>query len=464
MSIFDWFKKESETDTPVKHIRKAPATVDWTDSLQVNSVLTKGLYHNTYPGLKLGGSLAFAPIAIPVYLMGFPIPRVDDNEPVQDQLDLLVEQMTNQMKDIHIQDHREGTIWIFPKFSKNNVIWEFIPDESVSDIVRDLTTGKVLRLEVNEDIKLSIGEGKTAQVNRKRIFTRTKVTVTYSGEVPNGLINKNSRNPAGVLPIPFSNNADGNEIRGHSDYERIVSDLKSYHDIDLAEQTMLAKFSPKMIQNTKDVETWATNNGYVSSTDMFATLELGKLDLIMNTADESTTFEYPERMTASLQAKLKNIYRKIVEGSAIPEIAWGLKTAGNLASVDENMAMLMNYVKDKQDQKIEAYKMLFSASLLLLNKAMVIDSVPEIEIDWNRLDGLSDKTKSEIFKNFAEGISKSVGAATLTVNQLFKLWKINYPAATEEDFEAFQTGLAGMVAHTVSAKSTVDEILDSNGR
>ena len=168
-------------------------------------------------------------------------------------------------RDIHIQDHREGTIWIWPKLTKGKLIWEFIPDESVTDIIRSLDTGDIIRLEIREDIKLSLGDGQEATVNRARIFTPTSVKVKYTGTVPAGIKDKSSRNPAGILPIPFSNDADGEETRGHSDLERIITDLKNYHDIDLAESSILAKFSPKKLKECCKILINPQSTKYIST-------------------------------------------------------------------------------------------------------------------------------------------------------------------------------------------------------
>jgi hypothetical protein len=455
-SVYNWFVKEKDTGNPTKIKRTAPATRDWTDSMQINASLTKGLYHNSYPGIKLGGALAYNPIATPVFFMGFPIPTVEDSDAVEEQLQDMVLQMTDAMKQIHIQSHREGTIWIWPKFKKE-LVWEFIPDNVVSDIIRDVQSGDVIRIETDEELLLSIGDGKTATVRRKRQFTRTRVTVSYSGNVPSGVSNTTSRNPAGIMPIPFSNNSDGDEIRGHSDYERILTDLKNYHDIDLAESSILAKFSPKMVQTVKDVNTWVENNGFEDVADMAANLDLSTIDFIINMPDENTEFVFPERATESYRKKLQQTFHKIIEASGIPEIAWGLKTEGNMASVEENMAILMNYVKDKQDQKTQAYKDLFSASLRLMSTAQLIDFASEIEIAWNHLDSVSDKTKAEIFASFAEGINKLVNIAGATKDQIFKLWKKNYPQVTEETFEEFEAGLAGMAGHKVTTGASLEE-------
>lgn len=462
-NAFNWFKNQSETETKTKRKRTSPNKVDWTDSLQINSALTKGLYHNSYPGMKLGGALAYNPIAVPVSFMGYPIPS-SDNDTLQDHLTAIAEKMVDRMKDIHIQCHREGTIWIWPKYSvKKGLIWEFIPDDSVSDIVRDLETGEIIRLEVREEITISVGNGKTVIVERTKIFTKTKYTVTYSGQVPSGLRNKTSRNPAGIIPIHFSNNADGDEVRGHSDYERIVTDLKDYHDTALSESEILAKFSPKMVQNVKDVEAWSINNGFASSAEMFTDIEIGKIDLIVNTGEEKTEFEYPERVTEGHRNKKQEIFHKIVETSGVPEIAWGLKTEGNNASAEESMTVLMNYVTDKRDQKNEGYKALFSASLILMNIARVLDETGDFKIKWNTLSAVSAKTKSEIFKNFTEGLSKVMNVAGMTKKMLYDLWVLNFPQSIEETFEEFEAALPSMIGHIVATKSSLEDYQINQG-
>ena len=462
MNIFNWFRSKDEVTNPTKNVRNARKVIDWTDSMQANSEFTRGIWHNSYPGMKLAGSLAYSPIAIPASFMGLPIAETD-NDKINEQLELITKQMEGQIKDIHIQCHREGTIWIYPKFSQGKLNWEFIPDDSVTDIIRDLSTNEVIQIEVREQLTIATGDGNTATVDRTRIYTKNKVSIVYSGSVPAGLKSTVSRNPAGILPIPFSNNADGGEVRGHSDYERIMTDLKSYHDIDLAEQNILAKFKIKMVQKVKNVKDYATNNNFNSVSEMFNDLDLSELDLIMNELDEDTTFIFPERATDAYRAAKVQRFHKIIEGSAIPEIAWGLKTTGNLASVEENMAMLMNFVRDKREQKNEAYKTLFTASLVLLNQAMLIDTVPEIEISWDKLDNLSEKTKSEVFANFAKSLNSLISVAALSKEQLHKIWIANYPDVTEDTIEEFTIGLSNMAGHVVETRASVEQRMIANG-
>ena len=87
-SSFSWFKEiffgKTQSETKVKDVtknaRQSPGIVDWTDSFSSNIALTRGLYHNTYPGFKLAGGLAFTPIAVPVWFMGLPIPEPADEK------------------------------------------------------------------------------------------------------------------------------------------------------------------------------------------------------------------------------------------------------------------------------------------------------------------------------------------------------------------------------------------------
>lgn len=456
---FSWFKTETQQVNNTKRSRRSPGPVDWTDSMQVNSVLTKGLYHNTYPGLKLAG-FGYNFIAIPVSFMGLPIPKTE-SETVQEQINTIVKAMTDKLKDIHIQAHREGTIWIWPKFSKNKLIWEFIPDDVVTDIIRDISSGEVIKIITSEEITLSVGDGVTTTINRKRTFTRTKVTIDYTGDIPASLRGKVQRNPAHTLPIPFANNADGGISRGHSDYERVLSDLKNYHDCDLAESTILAKFSPKMVvDHVTDIDKYAENQGYEDASDMFENIEIGNIDLILNSAEEEVDFVIPEGATESLRKKLQQIFHKLVQISGVPEIVLGLNMTGNHASVEEQMASLMKYVEEKRLQKTAPYKTLFVASLSLLFTTISED---DLEIEWNQLDCLSDKVKSDVYKNFAEGTAAIIKTAGLTKKQLWGLWRKNFPAITEEEFEEFETGLTAMSGFVVRTNSTLGDVLLSQG-
>jgi len=439
---FLWFGKNQTEERPyAKQPPRRPVYVDYTDSYSADVALTRGLYHNTYNGFKLAGGLAYPVIALPVYFMGFPCLKTID-----ERLKELADQITKMQK-IHLQSHREGTIWIFPKYnsSKNKVMWEFISDDTVTDIVRSLDNGEIIELYTSEQMTISTGENEIATITRSRKFTKTMIIETYSGDtVSSKLTNKQMRNPVGIIPIPFSNNADGDEVRGHSDLERIIALLKNYHDISLAEYQILAKFKPKMIQKVKNVNEWMSNNGYGSITE----IDIGSVDLILNVDGEETDFKIPQAITSEHREAKVQIFQQIVESSGIPEIVWGLKTSGNHASIEEQFATFAQYIGDKQRQKTEAYLTLFEATLRLELKASMnrID-VADLEIEWNDLDTMSEKVQSEIFKNYSEGMQKLVDSASISQEQLYNFWIALYPSATEDDFKKWQAGAMGMAKH-----------------
>lgn len=157
-----------------------------------------------------------------------------------------------------------------------------------------------------------------------------------------------------------------------------------------------------MVQEVQDVSAWKANN----AVDNLNNIEIDKIDLIFNLYEkEKTTFIFPENAHQAYDQKLKTTFRKIVEESGIPEIVWGLKTEGNRASVEESMGTLIKFVHDKQEQKNESYKILYSATLKLLNIVNMRnpEDIPLI-VSWDDLDAVSDEVRSIIFKNFADGI------------------------------------------------------------
>lgn len=462
MSIFDpilsfFHKQESSNSNPTKSPPRRPIQRNTTDSLTVNQGLTKGLYFGDYAGLKLASALAMAPVKIPVFFMGFPMPKVDEeDEELEGIIKSMLERWTTLIQSTHLQKRRDGTIWLFPKYNSKSgqVDIEIIPDNTISDIVRDLDTGEIIRIYTDEEIKLSTGYDETATVRRQRVYTRQRVEVRYipiDGVLPSGIKDKSMRNMSGTLPVHFSHESDADEIRGHSIYGRIISDLKNYADIDQAQVEMLAKFKTKLSSAIDNVDQFAKDNGFPdgANDEFFNNFDLTETDMIFYRKGKEGKPELLElnRTVGVYSEALKRVFWKIIQGTGIPEIAWGLKSEGNMASVEENMGVLLMYVRGDQRECTDPWQQVFTAALRLELGARMIQRDFNLTVTWDDLDAISDKTKSEIFRNFAEGISKTVDKAALTEEQLFKLWKMNFPKATEDDFEEFKKGLTSMATH-----------------
>ena len=471
--FFSFFKDKEQTHEPTKRQRRYPVVVDFTDSLQCNAALTQGLYHNSYPGMKLAGSMAFTPIAVPVWFMGLPVPRpAQANETLQALINELVEQNMGTMKAIHTITHRDGTCWIWPYFSskQGRVVWQYVPDEIVTDIIRDVDTGEIIRLIAEEDLTVSVSFGTTAQVKRHREWTREEYIVQWqagaAGIVPGELVSGAARNVLGILPIAFANNRDLGRVRGHSDYERILSDLKVYHDVDLANSTTLAQFRVKLVQTTKNIDQWMYNNSYSDKLggDITKAPDVSRDDLILNLPEEKTEYVFPKGATEAYEKDMERRFYKIIEGSGIPEILWGPSLTGNHASSEEQMGVLVKFINDKQEQKSEEYRRLFAASLALLSRARIqsVDT-SRITIEWNPMDAISEKVKGEIFKNFAQGMAALFSAAAVTPDIAHKLWNNLYPSATDDDFDTFVTGLQKMARHKAFSSAPWETLVDMQG-
>ena len=457
----DWFKTRGTQETPSAdpmHRRASrPRAVDYTEELTANVDLTRGLWRNTYGDLKLAGSLAFPPIFVPLSLMGVPVPTSDDDT-TQEQLTELLDDMAFTCWQIHKTCHRDGTCWVWPAYSpESGLRWEFIRDDTVSDILKDILTNEVIEIRTDEEISVSVGENNVQRVRRKRIFTRQRVTVIYENTSVQGLENVEYVNPAGELPIPFTNDGEPGEVRGVSDYSRILPDLKNYHDIDLAWTTMLSRFRAKLLLGVKDVDAWLANNGYDDIDDV----DVAVADLLMMVEGETAEMITPPS-TDAYPEKLKHTFHKLVEGSGIPEIVWGLKTEGNHASAEEQMASLVQYVRGKQMQKDDSYRRLISASLRLTSTARMVDP-GDFDLAWNRLDAVSESVKAEIFKNVAQGIGYMMEHAALTDKILYNILKLNFPEATEEDLEEFKVGLVGMAKFRQFAQADLADAFDVAG-
>lgn len=466
MGIFNFFKSKEtiQANNPTKREPRRPKETDWTDSYTANHELTHGLYHNTYPGFKLAGGLAFAPIAIPIWLMGMPIPSPVDKKDTktQEELQEITEVLKKEFDKISLECHLDGTVWVFPKWStkENKIVLEYIIDDSVTDIITDVETGKIIEIITDENLKIRTGYNKTAFVRRTRYFTRSRIDIVWSGgktDVPNELKNKSMRNPLGILPIPFTNNKDVNQTRGHSDYERAITDLKDYHDIDLARSNMLAKFKTKMVQGVVNVDEWLSNNAFDSIND----IDISQIDMIFNLKDQETTdFAYPERAHEAYNQTLKQKFQKLVEEFAVAEIAWGLKSEGNNASVEESMGVLIMYVHDKQNQKTDAFKQLYSDCLKISRYVNFNKNVTPITVSWDNLDALSDRSKAEIFEKFASGIANLTKSAGFTKEILHNLWCMMYPKAVDEDLDKFIVGLSDMGGHVQWTNESYTNALD----
>ena len=446
-SRFSWFfpgRRSSEADASKLPFTRRPANIDASGGLQANADMLLGLYHGGYRGLEFASPLAFTPILKPVNMMGLPTPYSED-EATQAALDEIVALMSDRMPQLHRASLLLGTGWRFPRWNakEQRLVWEEIGDGTVTDILLDIATGRPRAILTHEQIKLVTGENVTSYVERKRRYEQGLVAIKWAGSRPAGVEDATYVNLSGTLPIAFPHEVDEGQIRGHSALARILRDLKDYHDIDFRRSEVLAKFTPKQVQTSKDIGAWLKQNNITPGD--FSTFDFAGNEFILNLEGaETTKFEFlSEGATKPYSEALANKFWKIVEGSGIPELFWGPLATGNHASTETQLQDAVSYVESLRTQWLKPYHALFAASLRLLEVARMQRFQP-FKMRWNRLESLSAVSKSEIFLRFAQAVSSLSGAAMATKAQIYALWQANYPEIPVGEFEEWVAGTKDM--------------------
>ncbi|MDD5305284.1 MAG: hypothetical protein PHS14_19480, partial [Elusimicrobia bacterium] len=424
-----------------------PAARDMTGGMPVNEAMLRGLYRGDYRGLEFASPLVYTPIATPVNMMGLPTPTSNDDV-TQAALNEITQKMAESIHRLNRAYLLLGTAWMWPRFDSSayDLVWESIPDSVVSDILIDISSGRPGVLLTDEQIALSTGENKIINVQRKRRFEAARVRTQWLGQRPEGVDDNDAVNVAGVLPIDFAHDADEGEIRGVPALSRIIRDLKDYHDTDFRVSEILTKFLPKQIQTAADPGKWRGENGLATDADLY-NYDLAGCDFILNRKDDETTFEHlPSEATSAHEKALERKYWKIIEGSGVPEIFWGISLSGNHADGDNQMQKGVQYVDSLRAETAPSYERLYASSLRLMSIARGVNYKP-FTMGWKNLESISAEVKSKIFLGFAQAVSSLAGSATLRPEQLYTLWTLNYPESKPGTFEEFAAGMEAMAKH-----------------
>jgi hypothetical protein len=445
---FSW-KWGEEHDEPTRTHARRPSARDMTSDLTANEAMLRGLYHGTWKGLQFASPLCFTPVNLLVQFMGYPTPIAEDNDTVtQAALDALMLLLADRIPRVHRGALITGNAWRYPRFDARemSVVWEAIPDSSIADILIDVSSERAASILTDEMIKLSTGENRTIQVQRKRVFTPDVVDVRWLGQRPLNVEDYTDKNVSGMLPINFANDADEGDIRGYSIFARVIRDLKDYHDIDFRASETLAKFRVKQIQTVADPDTWQIENG-LTSPEALAALDIADLDFVLNRKDDKTEYEFlSEGATAALEKALERKFWKVVEGTGIPELFWGPLATGNHASTDTQLQQAVDYAGSKRKEFSRPWQQSLDGMLRVLAIACG-ETYKPFTMGWNRLDAVSPEMRSEIFLRFAQACSALVGSATCTPKQLHTLWELNFPESKPGEFEEWRKGIGEMALH-----------------
>jgi|GEM_PF-1021843 len=389
-----------------------PETVDMTGGSQSNADLLYGLFYGDVDGLQFASPMAYTPISVPTNLVGIPTPRAPDEKTQEAVADILRDQ--GDEFPIIVQTYLLiGTAWRWCRYSRKlgRVIWEAIPDQNVTDIEIDVDTNEINVVWDHVMVSYSDGYNQVKRAERKRRIGRDYVQVWWTGE-GRELRSERYNNPFGFIPIPFGHECKEDEWRGHSIFGRNLRLFKSTHDIHRMRDEVLAKFKPKLVQQTNNVDTWLKNNyGDNGTLDDINPFED---DFYINTAGEEKTdfLHLPADATRQHTEAINANLKLLVVGSGVPELFWPGLATGNHASTDVQKDLGVEYVHGLRRELNRAFTQLFNQTLTIRG-FMEQTRYGEVRCEWDRFEMVSKETMAKIFGMFTQGLGRIINDASM---------------------------------------------------
>jgi hypothetical protein len=468
---FGFWKKDDHAQRDLsRQIRiNRPGHVDMTGELPSDAKTLYGLYYGTDVGLQFAAPLVKTPIDVPNNLIGIPTPKAKDKK-TQDAVTSIVDDQLDEFPIINRTFMLIGTSWRWCRFSQKlgRVIWEALPDETVTDIEIDLDTNEINVVWDHVQIKYTAGENVTKYAERKRRIGHDYIQIWWYG-VNNGdkaeLRNIKMRNPFGFIPIPIGHKCIENKWRGNSVLGSNLRLLKSIHEIQYNRDEILSKYKPKMIQTTSEgnSDNWLKNNygekGNVIDVDPFDD------DFFINGPEESTKFEYiPSDATRQHTEAINDNTKRVIVGSGVPELFWPGLATGNHASTDIQKDLGISYIHDLRRELNRAYTQLFNQNLTIKGY-LEQTQYTEVRNEWDQFELVSKEAQARIFQMFTAGIGTIIQNAGGSYDDLKYFYDKFYPDMPERTRKKLMDGMNELLTnHTLLLKGDVyDKTDDATG-
>jgi hypothetical protein len=440
-----------------KHYPQRPVNTDVTEGMVANADILNGLYYGSEIGLQHASPYAYAPVNVPISFMSIPTPIATDDV-TKEAIKKLVEERSEEYPIIERTKRIMGTAWRWVRYDAQSMslIWESIPDQSITDIQKDPSTNDITCLRTNEMFKVCVGENKIIYAQRKRTITPDKITVQWIGDKSGlPLMDSTSSNPFHHMPIPFGHDCGENEWRGHSIFCRTLRTYKTIHDVEQNRSQILSDFQPKLVHEVSDADSWLKNNGY--STDITRAINdtfLSRFFLNIFGKEKSSILALPSDATSPHERALDQYIKRLVMGDGIPEIFWGEVATGNAASTDSQRDAAVQYVDAQRKEDNAPYDRLHNDSLEVL---AFIDNARYTKVTnaWDEFDMVSPLVKAQILQTVSAGIGAIVQNASGTKEDIYYFWKRFYPKLPETDIKVFTDGLTEMAKHKAFSVSDV---------
>ncbi|HBF2451339.1 TPA: phage portal protein [Clostridioides difficile] len=394
------------------------------DDSRVDYELARELYQNKNANYKLGSSFVRPIVNSTTGFMGVPHFQIEDEE-AQYILDEFVLGNTSKMLKTHTDSLKQGDcyIWITREERENplypdkkvRLIYNFISPEEVKEIILDPTTKEpIAYILESQNEWTDLGENKR-RAKVKQIITAESRFVEVEGDKIEGLEEGETPNVWGFIPIiHFKNEADETLKYGQSDIEPIEPLLKAYHDVMLhALKGSKMHSTPKLKLKLTDVASFLAHNFGVEDPVKFAK-EGGKINLdgheiLFLNKDEEAEFVEVKSAIGDAKELLKLLFYCIVDVSETPEFIFGVHTPSALASVKEQMPIMVNKIRRKREQFTNSWQLLARMVLIMSsNSSGMKYSTYDVNIGWDEVNPRDDKELAETLEKVCSALDKAL--------------------------------------------------------
>jgi hypothetical protein len=415
---YQWFKKRISGE--MMRVSGTTFTTYTLDSSKVDYRLARELYQNKNKKYELGSAFVKPVINSTVGFMGVPHFTIEDEE-AQELLNDFVLENTSKMIRTHSNALKLGDcyVWItrekrnnplYPE-KKERLIYNIIPPEEVKDIILDPITREPIAYILESKHEWTGIDGSRKTVTIKQHITADERRIEIAGDKPEGIEPGTFPNTWGFIPIiHFKNEPDETMKYGQSDIEPIEPYIKAYHDAMLhALKGSKMHSTPKLKLKLKDVAAFLANNFGVEDPAKFAkeggTINLDGHEILFLTEDENAEFIEVKSSTGDAKVLLKMLFYCIVDITETPEFVFGVHTPSALASVKEQMPIMVNKIRRKREQFAEQWQLLARMVLAMSSQVRGYKfSDYTVSLGWDEVDPRDDKAMSETLKNITSAL------------------------------------------------------------
>lgn len=394
------------------------------NSSKVNYEVARELYNNRKDEYKLGSAFVKPIINSTVGFMGVPH-FITEDENAQITIDDFILDNTSRMLKTHSNALKLGDcyIWITREERDNplypdkpvRLIYNIIPPEEVDDIILDPTTKEPVAYMFKSTQEWTDIEGNKKKAKIKQVITAESRIIEVEGDIPEGLEQGVTPNSWGFIPIiHFKNEPDETMKYGQSDIEPIEPLMKAYHDVMMhALKGSKMHSTPKLKMKLKDVAGFVRNNFGIDDLAKFAKdggkINLDGHELILLADGEDASFIEVNSATGDAQILLKLLFYCIVDVSETPEFIFGVHTPSALASVKEQMPIMVNKIRRKREQFTEQWQKLARMVLIMSAQSTGVNFTSyNVTLGWDEVNPRDDKELAETLEKVSIALDKAL--------------------------------------------------------